>query len=252
MKANRRDDSRNERTARAMAGAASPRRQAKLHKKLTRKERERLEEQEDDSGRQTRRKRFINPEKDFGKKSLVYQLKYGVLKNEVPIESLQQPVRPRPRDDIRPERSTPRNEYRDVDRREPLPWEKPRSDKPSSRTDFSSTDRASRPRDEFRAQRSGRRDNTRDTSRQGWEGRPSTGDRFSDSRVSQQSSGRDVRERRPDGDRDSPEFSNAARKMMPMAIKYTTAASQFLLDASSTTYMSTVARIALIPTTTNR
>ncbi|KAJ6783343.1 hypothetical protein PWT90_04342 [Aphanocladium album] len=275
LKAGRRDDSRSERTARAMAGAASPRQQARLHKKLTRKERERLQEQQEDdgTGKQTRRKRFLNPERDFGKKSLVYQLQYGVLKNEVPIESLPQPVRPRPRDDVRPERSTFRNENRGIDRREPLPWENHRAGKPVSGNEFSSQDRPSGPRDAIRDPRSGRREprqwetsragesssgkafssqdrqsrpledlhaqrlgreNTRDNQapRQRREGRSNAGDRPRESRTSQQSSSREVREKRLGGDRNSPEFSNAARKMMPMAIKYTTAASQFLYGRS--------------------
>ncbi|OAA37981.1 RNA methyltransferase, TrmH family [Beauveria brongniartii RCEF 3172] len=84
-----------------MAGAASSRQQSKLRKKLTRKERERQKELEEGPGKQTRRKRFLNPDEDFGKTSLVYQLKYGALKNEVPIDSLRPHVRPRPipRDD---------------------------------------------------------------------------------------------------------------------------------------------------------
>lgn len=220
-----------------MAGAASPRQQGKLHKKLTRKERERQKELEEDSGRQTRRKRFLNPEKDFGKNSLVYQLKHGVLKNEVPIDSLQQPVRPRPRDD-QPAQSAPRNQYRGADRRATLPWEVSDAEKPARRNDSYDADRPSR-REAFRT-RSDRRDDSRRgdsrrsgtlTERRGSERQSYNSDQPREGR-SQQDSPRSSRDREPTGDRDSPEFSHAARKMMPMAIKYTTAASQFLYGRS--------------------
>lgn len=67
-------------TDRALGGAASDRQRQKLRKKLTRKEREELP---DDSGRQTRRKRFTDPSQNFGKTSLVYELKHGALKEEM-------------------------------------------------------------------------------------------------------------------------------------------------------------------------
>ncbi|EHK45112.1 hypothetical protein TRIATDRAFT_79840 [Trichoderma atroviride IMI 206040] len=79
-------------TRRALEGAASPRQQQKLRKKLGRKE---LEEDEEESGKQTRRKRFLNPEFEYGKKSLVYQLKHGALKDQA-AALVQEPVRPLP------------------------------------------------------------------------------------------------------------------------------------------------------------
>lgn len=85
-------------TSKAMGGAASTRQQHKLKKKLTRKEREQLEE---DSDKQTRRKRFLDPESEFGKNSLVYQLKHGRLRDEVSMDKVKQPVRPVDRRPIR-------------------------------------------------------------------------------------------------------------------------------------------------------
>ncbi|KAG5923649.1 hypothetical protein E4U42_004895 [Claviceps africana] len=60
-------------------GNSSYRQQQKLRKKLDRKALE--AEEEDGTGRQTRRKRFLNPDSSFGKRSLVYQLKHGALKD---------------------------------------------------------------------------------------------------------------------------------------------------------------------------
>ncbi|TQV93936.1 hypothetical protein V2A60_003909 [Cordyceps javanica] len=209
MKASRRDDtSRNDRTARAIAGAASPRQQAKLRKKLTRKERERQNEQEEEgSDRQTRRKRFLNPDKDFGKSSLVYQLKHGVLKNEVPVESLQQPVQARLRGHNHADRPSHRSGSRDNE------WE------------------TQQMRNKQSSGSSQARDSERVPSRRRWDRQASTGNRPRD-RQPPQRSGEDLPTKRPEGYRDSPEYSSAARKMMPMAIKYTTAASQFLYGRS--------------------
>ncbi|RFU77974.1 rna methyltransferase [Trichoderma arundinaceum] len=79
-------------TRRALDGAASPRQQQKLRKKLGRKE---AEDQDEESDKQTRRKRFLNPDFDYGKKSLVYQLKHGAFKHQA-AALVQEPVRPLP------------------------------------------------------------------------------------------------------------------------------------------------------------
>ncbi|OAA72722.1 RNA methyltransferase, TrmH family [Akanthomyces lecanii RCEF 1005] len=217
-----------------MAGAASPRQQAKLRKKLTHKEHKRLKEREgEEEGPQSRRKRFINPDKEFGKTSLVYQLKHGVLKDEVPVDSLQQPVRPRPRDGFRAERPARRNDSRDADKQASRPWESSRTERPARRNDSRDTDRQP-PRQARDRQPSGGdrgRGSDAPAPRQGRDRQSFGRDRPGDSRP-QQGPDRQSRDRRPDGDRDSPEYSSAARKMMPMAIKYTTAASQFLYGRS--------------------
>ncbi|KAH8131143.1 21S rRNA (GM2251-2'-O)-methyltransferase [Trichoderma asperellum] len=79
-------------TRKALEGAASPRQQQKLRKKLDRKA---FEDEEEESGKQTRRKRFLNPDFEYGKKSLVYQLKHGALKDQA-AALVQEPVRPLP------------------------------------------------------------------------------------------------------------------------------------------------------------
>lgn len=91
-------------TRRALDGAASPRQQQKLRKKLGRKA---AEEDDEESDKQTRRKRFLNPEFDYGKKSLVYQLKHGAFKDQA-AALVQEPVRPLPfqRLEARPWRKT--------------------------------------------------------------------------------------------------------------------------------------------------
>lgn len=80
-----------DKTAKALEGSASERQRHKLRRKLSRKA-ERQEDDPDDSGRQTRRKRFLDPESKFGKKSMVYLIKHGGLGNAV---NLPDPVRAR-------------------------------------------------------------------------------------------------------------------------------------------------------------
>ena len=75
-------------TAKALAGAGSKRQQYKLLKKLKKKQQE-----EDGTGPKTRRKRFMDPDLEFGKKSLVYQLKQGSLQHLT--NTIEKPVRPR-------------------------------------------------------------------------------------------------------------------------------------------------------------
>lgn len=78
------------RTAKSLAGCASPRQQHKLKKKLARKAEEKRTEREEGTARQTRRKRFLDPNSDFGKKSIVYQIRHGALKDKA--AQLEQPV----------------------------------------------------------------------------------------------------------------------------------------------------------------
>lgn len=198
-----------------MAGAASPRQQAKLHKKLSRKEQE--HEVSEESARQTRRRRFVNPDKPFGKSSLVYQLKYGVLKDEVPLDSLQEPVRPRPRDDYRTEPPTPRHNFRDADG----------SPTKDDRQKQLFTTERSRESDVSTRSRHPRRSSSAEKSR---EGQPNHGRQGS---TSDRYKTRETHDRRATGDGDLTGLaSSLPRKMMPIAIKYTTAASQFLYGRS--------------------
>ncbi|KAM3557681.1 hypothetical protein MY1884_004380 [Beauveria asiatica] len=254
-----------------MAGAASSRQQSKLRKKLTRKERKRQKELEEGPGKQTRRKRFLNPDEDFGKRSLVYQLKYGALKNEVPIDSLRPHVRPRPipRDDAFraellndtriPEKSRMAQAFRSSEEgprknnQHDSQLQRQGSNRQSLNQDLSESSTgksnimdilASKPR---QYSQYGERDSAEH----------SGGTR----RWNEQQSGKDSRERRPGSQKDSSRHpgstrgdeqppdgdlldkrftslealgqrARAARKMMPMTIKYTTAASQFLYGRS--------------------
>ncbi|PMB72447.1 rRNA methyltransferase 1, mitochondrial [Beauveria bassiana] len=255
-----------------MAGAASSRQQSKLRKKLTRKERERQKELEEGPGKQTRRKRFLNPDEDFGKRSLVYQLKYGELKNEVPIDSLRPHVRPRPiprDDDFRaallndtrgakksrmaqasasPE-DGPRKKYQDD-----CQIQGQGSNRQSLSQDLSESSTgkfnimdilASKPRqysqhgDRDSAEHSGgtRRWNEQQSgkdsrTRQRGNRRDSRRHSGGAPKGHKQQPGRDLLEGRFTSHRDSAERSGTARRMMPMTIKYTTAASQFLYGRS--------------------
>ncbi|KAL7954847.1 Alpha/beta knot methyltransferase [Trichoderma compactum] len=113
-------------TRRALDGAASPRQQQKLRKKLGRKA---TEEEDEESGKETRRKRFLNPESDYGKKSLVYQLKHGAFKDQA-AALVQEPVRPLPyqRLETSPRRRTESPRYAS-ERSERHPYSDRRSDR---------------------------------------------------------------------------------------------------------------------------
>ncbi|KAM4063905.1 spoU rRNA methylase family protein [Hirsutella rhossiliensis] len=85
----RRDSWDHIKTSKALEGSASERQRHKLRRKLSRRD-AKQEEGPDDSGRQTRRKRFLDPDSQFGKRSLVYHIKHGDLKDAV---NLPGPVR---------------------------------------------------------------------------------------------------------------------------------------------------------------
>lgn len=89
-------------TEKALEGAGSKRQQLKLLRKLKRKQ-----EEEDGTGKQTRRKRFVDPGSDFGKNSLVYQMKHGSLKDLTNI--IDEPIRPRSFHDRKRDEWTTRN-----------------------------------------------------------------------------------------------------------------------------------------------
>ncbi|KND89591.1 rRNA methyltransferase 1, mitochondrial [Tolypocladium ophioglossoides CBS 100239] len=223
-----RDDGR---TARALDGAGSWRQQQKLRKKLDRKA---ADDDEEDSSRQTRRKRFVDPGSSFGKRSMVYHIKHGSLKDKAASLDLQEPVRPaqsRSADDAwRPRRAT----------QEPRPFARRTDDRQSSTRAFSprGDDRQSSGRpfsrrtdDQLSSRPFSRRIEARQSSSRPFPRR--TDDRQPSSNAFS---------RRPDdrpsvsgSDEGAPEAqeSGGGRKiMMPMTIKYTTAASQFLYGKS--------------------
>ncbi|KAG9251232.1 Alpha/beta knot methyltransferase [Emericellopsis atlantica] len=75
-------------TQKALDGAGSKRQQAKLLSKLKKKQ-----DEVDGTGKKTRRKRFHDETTDFGKNSLVYQLKHGHLQGLK--DTIDPPVKPR-------------------------------------------------------------------------------------------------------------------------------------------------------------
>jgi 21S rRNA (GM2251-2'-O)-methyltransferase len=200
----------NDLTERALEGTGSKRQRLKLLQKLRKKQQE-----EDGTGPQSRRKRFVDPDSSFGKSSLVYQLKHGSLKNLAADLKIEEPVKPR------------------------------------SFRERKIEERSSRPATQNRDQRANDADNftSRHRGRDGWDSRRSTEGRRREAatqaarrksgddlglRQSDQSEPRRVQRRTNldgiDGERLAPRERRG--NMMPMAIKYTTAASQFLYGKS--------------------
>ncbi|KAL7824084.1 hypothetical protein V8C26DRAFT_384815 [Trichoderma gracile] len=242
-------------TRRALDGASSPRQQQKLRKKLGRKA---TEDEEEESTKETRRKRFLNPDSNYGKRSLVYQLKHGAFKEQA-ASLVKEPVRPLPyqRLETRPRRSTEASQF-GGDRSERSRHSTGRSFERtfSRRNDFQSSQytedrsersrysggrsfgRTSSRRDDIRASESAEQRSERSR----YPGRPSS-ERISDYR--DQSQGEMDRPRpsygrsseRPTRDDvydnvETPEPRERKNQMMAMNIKYTTAASQFLYGKS--------------------
>lgn len=212
------------RTNKALEGAASARQQQKLRKKLDRKASE--DDEDDEIGRQTRRKRFLDPEFSFGKRSLVYQLKHGTLKDTAASLDLQEPVRPR---QFQRSDNPPRRNYRDEQpRRQSSNYQENRS--PMRRDD-------AQPRRDYRdvqprRQSSHYQERRLDMDREGNSSRRN----YRDVEPYRHSS--NYQERRSDMERDEDDSVDDAmarprrRGMMPMTITYTTAASQFLYGRS--------------------
>ncbi|KAI5462420.1 hypothetical protein BGZ63DRAFT_383772 [Mariannaea sp. PMI_226] len=244
-------------TTRALDGASSFRQQQKLRKKLAKKKAE--EDEEDEDYRRTRRKRFTDPDTPFGKKSLVYRLKHGDLKETATKLDIQEPVKPRSFRDAR--RDNAQFERRGREESESQFGGTPRRHDRRANTDEQSR-WSDRQMDGDRESRWSERRNDRDESSR-WTDRRSDrrNDEDRESRWTERRSDRrnnGDREskwterrsnRRSDGDRGTRwsegrserdmEFedmpaSRAGRKkvMMPMTVKYTTAASQFLYGRS--------------------
>ncbi|KAM0254721.1 hypothetical protein ACHAQJ_006502 [Trichoderma viride] len=248
-------------TRKALDGAASPRQQQKLRKKLDRKA---AENEDEDSGKQTRRKRFLNPEFEYGKKSLVYQLRHGTLRDQA-AALVQEPVRPLPfqRLETNPRRKTESPQFgaersetqrsespRFATRRSESPRfdtrrsESPRFDTRRSDTPRFDTRRSESPRFDTRRSESPRFDTRRsesprfDTRRSEsprFDTRRSESPRFDTERLERpQHSDRRPVDRTDDvhGEVESPLPRERRNQMMSMNIKYTTAASQFLYGKS--------------------
>ncbi|KAH7193533.1 uncharacterized protein B0J16DRAFT_335441 [Fusarium flagelliforme] len=140
-------------------GTRNWRQEQKLRKKLRKKDEEKKAQEEreaDGTGRRTRRRRFADPENEFGSRSLVHRMKYGDLKDVADGLQIQEPVKPRSFRETRRERSrefgalggNPRKERRPERSGEQSDrW----SEKPQQR--FEGSDRSA-PRNEQRPERS--------------------------------------------------------------------------------------------------
>jgi 21S rRNA (GM2251-2'-O)-methyltransferase len=199
------------------SGTRNWRQEQKLRKKLRKKDEEKKAQEEreaDGTGRRTRRRRFADPENEFGNRSLVQRMKYGDLKEVADSLQVQQPVRPRTFNDAR-------REFRDNDN--------------------------GNPRNERRFERSDGRPEKSQQQFDRSERRPERPERpFDHSDRLQQSFDRSDRSApRQDGarsdrwndqaDDDGDAFSarrGKKKEMMAMNVKYTTAASQFLYGRS--------------------
>ncbi|KAJ4327316.1 hypothetical protein N0V84_002214 [Fusarium piperis] len=270
-------------------GTRSWRQEQKLRKKLRKKSEEKKAKEEvgdEETGRRTRRRRFADPENEFGQKSFVHRMKYGDLKDVAAKLPIKQFVQPRPF-------SEARNERRQFEFEDPNGWQgqdAPRFERRSDRSDndsrsaqdasrserrFDRSDRDSRPdydatqserrfnrsdrdsRPSYDAARSERRLDRSDNdsrsvrnvsrserrfdrsdrgSRPGYDAARSERrfDRSDRDTHSRQDRGRTDRWNDQDGDSAEGSAPKRGRKkeMMPMTIKYTTAASQFLYGRS--------------------
>ena len=226
-------------------GTRNWRQEQKLRKKLRKKEEEKQAQEEreaDGTGRRTRRRRFADPENEFGSRSLVHRMKYGDLKDVADSLQIQEPVKPRSFRETRRERSRefgalgapPRKERRPERSGEQSDrW----SDKPQQR--FEGSDRSA-PRDEQRPERSGqqfdrsdRQFDRSDRRSDRWSDKPQ---RFNDSDrgAPRRDNFRNDRWNGPQEDSSDVYAVERAQRngMMAMTVKYTTAASQFLYGRS--------------------
>jgi len=200
-------------TQKALDGAGSKRQQAKLLSKLKKKQ-----DEVDGTGKKTRRKRFHDETTEFGKNSLVYQLKHGHLQGLK--DTIDPPVKPRgarmTNDDFKQRMEhTSDGVSATGGRRRPMTPR--REDRPDQRA-----------RESFGSGR-GRFDADGD--------RPGRSFQRRDDRHARNVDRSDDRDTRPA--RHEPEdgvFRPAPRErrhnMMPLQVKYTTAASQFLYGTS--------------------
>ncbi|GKT60423.1 LOW QUALITY PROTEIN: SpoU rRNA methylase [Colletotrichum tofieldiae] len=166
---------------------------------------QKMQEMEEEGGRKSRSKRFNDPEFSFGKKSLVYQLNRGELKDKV--SKLLEKKETRNEDSARPSFQSDRRNDRQDDRRNDRNDRQPdrRQDRYQDRQHDRSTRRPGFTQDRMRSMRDGARRELEDG------GAP----------------------RRQYDSRRSEDDSYAKRSSdFPVSVQYTTAASQFLFGRS--------------------
>ncbi|KAM0340079.1 hypothetical protein ACHAPU_010652 [Fusarium lateritium] len=232
-------------------GTRNWRQEQGLRKKLRKKDEEKKAKEEreaDGTARRTRRKRFADPENEFGSRSLVHRMKYGDLKEVADSLQVQQPVRPRTFQEARREFREPNNDPPRFERRVERTDRRPeqsgqqfdrserrpertfgRSDRPErtfDRTDRPERrfDRSDRPQQRF--DRSDRQFDRSDRPHQRFDRSDRSAPRQGDSRPNRWND-------QEDGDDDAFSARRGKKKeMMDMTVKYTTAASQFLYGRS--------------------
>ncbi|KAF5610832.1 PET56-rRNA (guanosine-2'-O-)-methyltransferase [Fusarium subglutinans] len=216
-------------------GTRNWRQEQKLKKKLRKKEEEKKEREEKEElgiGRRTRRRRFADPENEFGNRSFVHRMKYGDLKEVADSLNVKQPVRPRPFPEAQKERTfRSRNGDNDVARYERREPSNEKFEKLSQQFNRS-TRRPEDPQQSFgRFDRQDRQSNISG----GWSNNEFNGSkpRFDRSQPSDFRHGNTREDRQNDQGDDSVDVKRGKKKeMMAMTLKYTTAASQFLYGRS--------------------
>ncbi|RGP65509.1 rrna methyltransferase mitochondrial [Fusarium sporotrichioides] len=220
-----------------------------MRKKLRKKDEEKKAQEEreaDGTARRTRRKRFADPETEFGSRSLVHRMKYGDLKEVADKLQVKQPIQPRsfrqasrdralefgdqdgtPRSERRPER--PQQQFDRSEQETGRPERRfDRSDRQFDRSDR----RPDRPQQQF--DRSDRQFDRSDRRPDRWSDKPPQ--RFDNSDRSAPRRDNDRNDRWNSQGEDSSDVYAVERAqrngMMAMTVKYTTAASQFLYGRS--------------------
>ncbi|KAG9502969.1 hypothetical protein J7337_005804 [Fusarium musae] len=217
-------------------GTRNWRQEQKLKKKLRKKEEEKKEREEREElgiGRRTRRRRFADPENEFGNRSFVHRMKYGDLKEVADSLNVKQPVRPRPFPEAQRERTFgSRNGDNDVARQERREPSNEKFEKLSQQFNRSIRCPEDSQQSFGRFDRQDRQSNISG----GW----SNDDEFNGSqRRFDRSQPSDFRHDNAREDRQNDQGDNSGdvkrgkkKEMMAMTLKYTTAASQFLYGRS--------------------
>ncbi|KAF4495417.1 PET56-rRNA (guanosine-2`-O-)-methyltransferase [Fusarium agapanthi] len=216
-------------------GTRNWRQEQKLKKKLRKKEEEKKEREEREElgiGRRTRRRRFADPENEFGNRSFVHRMKYGDLKEVADSLNVKQPVRPRPFPEAQNGRTfRSRNGDNDIARYERREPSNEKFEKLSQQFNRS-TRRPEDPQQSFdRFDRQDRQSNiSGGRSNNEFNGSKRRFDRSQPSDFRHDNARED---RQNDQGDDSVDVKRGKKKeMMAMTLKYTTAASQFLYGRS--------------------
>ncbi|WXC57635.1 hypothetical protein SNK03_003540 [Fusarium graminearum] len=219
----------------AQSNTRNWRQEQNLRKKLRKKDEEKAAQEEreaDGTARRTRRKRFADPENEFGSRSLVHRMKYGDLKEVADKLRVKQPIQPRSFRQAARDRALEFGELDGTSRHERRPERsQQQSDHPEQKFERSDR-RPDRPQQQF--DRPDRQFDRSDRRPDRWSDKPPQ--RFDNSNRSapRRDNTRNDRWNSPDEDSSDVYAVERAQRngMMAMTIKYTTAASQFLYGRS--------------------